>query len=112
MQHIEETLVNALKPIVPVVCPRIYRGDAKEYITFDYTTYGTTFGEGRPTAEIYLVSVHHYLPEGENPHASRARIKAALVGCGCTWPEITDAGDEDGQHWVFECQWKDGVPNG
>lgn len=107
--HVEEMLITALSPIVPAVAPQIYRGDALEYITFDYYVSGSTFAEGIPVADIYSLMVHHYLPTGKSPYIARGAIVEALMASGCTYPSITDATDDEGQHWVFECYWKAGV---
>lgn len=109
MIHIEQRVKEALSPIVPIVEPNVYRGSAKEYIVFNYSTFGSTFAEGRPTATIYLLQVHHYLPTNGNPYTARQSIIDALQSIGCTWASIADATDAEGQHWVFECQYKEGV---
>lgn len=110
--HLEEKLIGALSPIVDVVKPLVYNGKALEYIVFNYNTYGTTFAESRPTATIYNLQVHHYLPTNSNPYTARKRIIEALHSIGCSWPSVVNASDGDGQHWVFECLYKEGEPNG
>ena len=38
----------------------------------------------------------------------KVRIAQALSGAGCTWPNVTNATDSDGQHWVLECEYTNG----
>ena len=59
-------------------------------------------------AARYLVQAHYYCPHRKNPQATILAAERALVDAGFTWPSLTDASDEDGQHWVLECEYTDG----
>ena len=106
---INEIIIGAVSPIVPVCVPDLYDGESQEYCTFDYSTIGIHFGDDGPEALRYLVSLHWFLPLGENPMAKRKQLCRALHGAGLTWPEVTPAGDGTCQHYVFECEWAEGV---
>ena len=98
----DSRLRNKLLPIVPIAEPNMYEGDAVEYIIFYYRERGDCFGDNEPEEIILTVQVHYFLPNGENPRAKKRLIRQALFELGGTWPEITNASDKDGQHYVFE----------
>ena len=98
----DSRLRNKLLPIVPIVEPNMYEGDALEYIIFAYRERGDCFGDNEPEEIILSVQVHYFLPNGENPRAKKRLIRQALFELGGTWPVITNASDNDGQHYVFE----------
>lgn len=93
---------DKLIPIVPIVEPNIYEGDALEYIIFAYGERGDCFGDNGPEEIVLSVQVHYFLPNGENPRTKKRLIRQALFDLGGTCPEITNASDKDGQHYVFE----------
>ena len=108
---IEARVRAALLPIVPVVEPNQYDGTDTVYITFRYDEIGVLFAEGEAQAVRSLLSVSLHMPirptaagESTNPNTLTRRIKAALVGIGCTTPDIVDASDEGGRIFVFECE--------
>ena len=105
---VETRLREALTPIEEIVKPNLYDGPATEYIVFNYDERGTLFAENRPRAIAYRVMVHLYLPNGGTPLTKKRRICEALHAAGATWPEITNASDESGQHYVFECEMQEG----
>lgn len=98
----DSRLRDKLIPIVPIVEPNIYEGDAIEYIIFAYGERGDCFGDNGPEEIVLSVQVHYFLPNGENPRAKKQLIRQALFELGGTCPEITNASDKDGQHYVFE----------
>lgn len=98
----DSRLRDKLIPIVPVVEPNIYEGDAIEYIIFAYGERGDCFGDNGPEEIVLSAQVHYFLPNGENPRAKKRLIRQALFDLGGTCPEITNASDKDGQHYVFE----------
>ena len=79
------------------------------YYTFTCTSFGDDFGDDAPGHERWLVSVHFFAPLGENWNGRVRATKEALFAAGFTWPEFTDATDQDGQHFVFECEAAEGV---
>ena len=104
---VDEAIMSALSDILPVY-PNKYTGELLEYIVFDYTVVPSVFADRAPRAARYLVNIHHYLPEKEDPTEKRSTISHALFAAGFTWPYITNASDDDGQHYVFECEYVDG----
>lgn len=108
----DSRLRDKLIPIVPVVEPNIYEGDALEYIIFAYGERGDCFGDNEPEEIILSVQVHYFLPNGENPRAKKRLIRQALFDLGGTCPEITNASDKDGQHYVFEFECTEEDDNG
>lgn len=100
-----DSLVRAaLLPIVPIVQPQQYDGEALEYITYVCTTLPELPAEGRPAALRYLLQISWYLPHGVNPNEKKRQIAEELWAAGLTYPSVTDASDEEGQHYVFECE--------
>lgn len=105
---IDEKLQKALTPIVPTVEPHISEDTALEYIGFLYNEYPRLHADGRPRARLFSLQVHWFLPLDENPNTKKRQIEAALMAAGCTAPSIVDASDEKGQHYIFECEAKEG----
>ena len=104
MTSVEQRIRDALLPIVPVVEPLLYKGSAKTYIVFNYDSIGAVFAESTLAEQRELIQVHLYLPHGKNPVSLKRRIAVALVKAGATYPMITSAGDDQGQHYVFETE--------
>lgn len=102
----DDALVEALEPLFPdCVFPNVYTGDAVEYLVYNYTALPQVFGDGLPAAARYLVQVHYYLPRKKNPNPTKLQISQALKAQGFTWPDIENASDREGQHYVFECEY-------
>lgn len=102
-------LQQTLEAIMPgAVFPHVYTGPMKRYAVWNYEAIPTVWAEGVPQAAVYLVQAHLYLPHPENPHALILKLEKGLFDAGFTWPSLTDASDEDGQHWVLECEYADG----
>ena len=109
MRNIDQVLLEALDPLLPgCAAPVAYTGESLEYIVWNYDQLGAVFADGRPDAARYLVQVHYFLPAGQNPNGMKVRIAQALAAAGCTWPDVTDASDKEGQHYVLECEYADG----
>lgn len=102
--NLDEIIRNAVLPIVPVCEPEEYDGEEPEYCAFSYDERGAAFGDDTANALIYELTLDWYLPKGENPNSKKRRLRQALVDAGFTWPEVFNASDADGQHFVFECQ--------
>ena len=105
---VNEALRAAVLPIVSICEPDSYHGDSNEYCTFDYTEVPDSFGDDMPQAIRYLVSLHWYLPAGVNPIAKKKKIRKALLAADFSAPTIANASDDDGQHYVFACEYLDG----
>lgn len=106
-----EKLQAALSSVLPgSVFPHVFTGEGTKYFVWNYSVINTLWAESRPNAARYLVQAHYYCPHRENPRETLLAAERALVDAGFTWPELTDASDEEGQHWVLECEYADGGP--
>jgi len=105
---LNQIIKSAVEPIVPVCVPDLYTGEAEEYCTFNYTEKADCFGDDEPEVIVYLVQLHWFLPTGQNPLAKKKAIRRALMAADFTCPEVLHADDEDGQHYIFECEYVDG----
>ena len=83
--------------------------EAPVYFVFNYSSLGVGYADDEPTGELSLIQVHLFAPLSMNITALKRRTKAAIHAAGFTWPELTDASDEQGRHIVFEFQYVDGV---
>lgn len=99
----------AVEPLVSVCVPDIYTGDKKEYCTFNYNEIPAAFGDNRPNAVRYLVQVHWFLPLKRRPNPKKKELRRALLAVrGFSAPEIVNANDGEGQHYVYEFEAVDG----
>lgn len=107
--NMNATIVAAIEPIVPECVPDLYGGDAKEYVVFSYFENPDNFADDAPQIIRYFIQVHWFLPNKVNPLEKKKRIKKALFSAGFTYPSITNASDELGQHYVFEFEGMEGA---
>ena len=104
-----DVLQAALEPLYPdAVFPNVYRGHLTEYIVWNKAINGALWAEGGPEAAIYSVQVHLYAPQEKNVTEGILAIMNALFTAGFTWPSVTDASDEEGQHYELWCEYCDG----
>lgn len=106
---INEEIIAAVTPVVPVCVPDLYDGNAEAYCTFNYTEVPDVFGDDEPHQIRYLVQLHYYCPTGENSLATRRALFRAILDADFTAPEIENASDETDQHYVFEFEALGGV---
>lgn len=104
MENVDVALKNALSPFGLDLESSIYQGEAKKYISYNYTTVPIDFGDDAPARERYLVQVHIVAPYGENINSLVREIKAALFASDFSWPEYIDASDRDRRHIVLETE--------
>lgn len=110
---INEAIITAVTPIVPVCVPDIYRPDAGEpeaetYCVFNYTEMTDSFGDDEPGAIRYLTQMHLYLPFGTSPIALKRALRRAMLELGCAVGDFMNLTDLDGQHYVLEFEYVDG----
>lgn len=79
-----------------------YTGTDETYLVFNYTMVPDAYSDDEPEYNRYLCQVHFYAPFTFNSIAISQQIKQVLEDAGFTYPEQTDASDEEGQHIVFE----------
>ena len=77
---INETIIQAVTPIVPVCVPDVYRPDAGEtpaeiYCVFNYTESPDVFGDDEPQAIRDLIQLHLYLPLGQTPLRLKRQLR-------------------------------------
>lgn len=111
---VEARIVAALSPFGdPVEKSLLYAAANKRprrYYTFIVQSFGDAYGDDEPGCERWLAQVHLFAPLAENCILRAAQTKKALFEAGFTWPSMVDATDQDGQHYVFECETAAGVP--
>lgn len=105
---INERIITAVTPVVAVCEPNYYEGEEEVYCTFNVTENPVAFGDNAPHAIQYLPQLHYYLPLKQNSLATRRALCRAIRDAGFTYPSVTDASDESGQHYVFEFEDVDG----
>ncbi len=106
---IESRIKGALAPLGYKTYPGNYDGADEVYFVFNHNTFGDDYGNNRPQHERALIQVHLFCPHDFNGVQTRKSVKLALLGAGFTYPSLTDAGDKDGQHWVFEFETAEAV---
>ena len=105
-----ERIEGAVTPIVPICVPRQYGGDAEEYCTYNYSETPDLFGDDEPEINRCQVQVHWLFPwtpgvsESDTVREKKKQLRRALAGVFETWPTVTNAGDSEWEHFVFEGQ--------
>lgn len=99
---INERVIAAVKPIVPVCVPDNYTGAEPIYTVFSVDEGGSLFADDIAYAVTASVMLHLFLPLGVNPLQLKRRLQRAIVDADFTYPETTNATDEEYQHYVFE----------
>lgn len=85
-------------------------GEAVEYCTFNYNELAAAFGDNRAHAMRALVQVHYLAPLKANTVATRRALWQALATVDAfTAPDIENASDQTGQHYVYEFEAIGGV---
>lgn len=104
----EARIKAAVAPVVPEVYANGYKGDAPIYCTFTTTEIPDGFGNNRAHAVRYLVQLHLFLPYRTDPYEKKVGLRRAIIAAGFTTPTITNASDNEDQHYVFEFEGVDG----
>lgn len=102
----------AVLPVVSVCVPDLYTGEETTYCTFQYTELPQAFSDDAPQAAVYLVQVHLFAPRGENTLKTRRLLRKALLAADFTAPQVGNASDSTGQHYIFECEYAGGWNDG
>ena len=112
---VDTALQSALKPLGLPVFPNKYTGTDLEYLVTNWTMLGAQHGGDFAHAARYLVQVHYYLPDKQNPNGMLERILQALAAADFSSGDVTPADsydrrtkDDYGQHYVIECEYADG----
>lgn len=105
---INETIIKAVTPIVPVCVPDLLVTEAgetppEEYCTFNYTELPDGLGDNCAVLTRALVQVHYYAPLRKSTIKTRHALRDAIAAVdNFTLPSIENATDETGQHYVLE----------
>lgn len=105
---LNEKIIAAVSPIVPVCVPDLYETEAGEEVaecwcTFNYDELPAGFGDNAAHASRALVQVHYFAPRKTATLVIRRALRDALAAVEeFTTPSIENATDEDGQHYVLE----------
>lgn len=107
---LDSKIISALTSACADIQPNRYTGTAKTYMVFNYYEMPTVHAEGKPNVIRYSVQVHYYCPHGTNPNTKKSDIAKKIWEMGCaTYPSITNASDNTGQHYVFEFEYLEGL---
>lgn len=109
---IEKRIRDALLTFGDPVQKGIYLGSSEKWFTFGYTTVPEVYGDDKPDAVRHLIDVHFFAPWTYDTAKRIPKVCLALESAGFTYPVVTSAGDQEGQHIVFDCEYAGGVPNG
>lgn len=104
-----QKIIGTLSDFGFPVAPDMYVGEKETYFVFQYSTSPDNFADDEPKVERYLLQIHFYCPPGKNVLQIRTKIKQNLFAVGFSWPDEVNASDQDGQHYVFECETVEGV---
>ena len=78
--------------------------EKSRYYTFACSSQGEDWADDEPGFELWQVNVHFFAPLDGNYTRRVRQTKLALHQAGFTWPRCYDASDQEGQHFVFECE--------
>lgn len=99
---IDKTIRTALAPFGYECYHNTYTGLDQTYFVFNYTVVPDDYSDDKPDYNRYICQVHFYAPFTFNSITLAKMVKVALENADFTYPEQTDASDEEGQHIVFE----------
>ena len=103
----DQAINAAFGSILPLY-PNVYTGDAKSYLVYNYYVMPEVFADSVSHASRYAIQLHLYLPHKDNPNTTKLSIINACIAGGFTYPSMTNAGDSEGQHYVFEFEFCNG----
>lgn len=115
---LNEQIIAAVTPVVPVCVPDLLITEASEtppdeYCTFRYDDLADALGDDSAHVMRALVQVHYLAPLRANTVETRRKLWAALAAVDAfTAPDITNASDQTGQHYVLEFEALEGVADG
>lgn len=105
---LNERIIAVVTPIVPVCVPDLLVTEAgetppEEYCTFNFPLEPEALADDAAHLQRALVQVHYLAPLKANTVATRRALWRALAAVeDFTAPDITNATDQTGQHYVFE----------
>ena len=115
---LNQLIIDTVTPVVAVCVPDLLVTEPggtppEEYCTFRFDLISDALGDNRAHAMQALVQVHYLAPLRANTVETRRKLWAALAEVeDFTMPDITNASDQTGQHYVFEFEALEGVADG
>ena len=109
---INQKIIAAVKLTNVPVYPSVKAANGQVFFVFNYWSRGENFGDNTPQNEHYFIQLHLFCPDEYDSVSLREQTKRLLTANGFTYPETTDASDDDGQHWTFEFEDVTGVTDG
>lgn len=100
----EEELLAALAPLGIPYANKGYGGEEETYLVLNGHGVPANFGDDAPQHKRVLIQLHLFTALTHNTIQLVKDIARAVYDAGFTYPEDTDASDEDRQHIVFEFQ--------
>lgn len=99
---IEERLIAAVTPVVPVCVHGVYTGTEEVYCTFNLSQTPDSFGDDEPEVLRCSGMLHLYMPATGDPRTLRRQLRRALLEADLGAAIVEDASDADNVHLVFE----------
>lgn len=105
---LNERIIAVVTPIVPVCVPDLLVTEAgetppEEYCTFNFPLEPEALADDAAQLQRALVQLHYLAPLKANTVTTRRALWQALAAVeDFTAPDITNATDHTGQHYVFE----------
>lgn len=110
---INSAIKAAVEPIVPVCKYQIYDGKQLEYCVYNYSAYPDCFSDNSPSMISYSVQLHYMCPtSGKDGGYYKSietlkKLSDALFSAGFDYPNVVDASDDVGQHYVIETNYSE-----
>lgn len=105
---LNERIIAVVTPIVPECVPDLLVTEAnetppEEYCTFNFPLEPEALADDTAQLQRALVQLHYFAPLKANTVATRRALWQAIAAVeDFTAPDITNATDRTGQHYVFE----------
>ena len=106
---LEEKLVAAVVPIVPICRPHYYRRSPdeempEEFCSYYCDSYPVLFADGKPETVRKDFTMNYCCPIERNPETKKRQLSRAIADAGFTYPQITDVTDPEdmAQTYAFE----------
>ena len=95
---LEEKLVAAVVPIVPICRPHYYRRNPDEEMPEEFCSYSfystpVLHADSKPSALKKNFNLHYTCPMHENPEPRKMQLCKAIAAAGFTFPSIENVTD-------------------
>lgn len=103
----DEAINQAFGDILPLY-PNVYTGDDLRYLVYNYYVIPEVYADSAAHAARYSIQLHLYIPHKENPNPIKLQIYSACHENSFPTPSMTNASDDEGQHYVFTFEYVNG----